>query len=32
MIIKGNKETNEIDGYPIISEYYFLGITFTDKM
>jgi len=32
MIVKGNEERNEIDGYSNINEYIYLGITITDKM
>jgi len=32
MIVKGNEERNEIEGYSNINEYIYLGITITDKM
>ena len=32
MILKGNKDRIEIEGYPVIKEYQYLGITINDKM
>ncbi len=32
MIIKGNEDRNEIEGYPVIKRYKYLGITIDDKM
>ncbi len=32
MILKGNEDRIEIEGYPVIKEYKYLGITINDKM
>ena len=32
MILKGNEDKNEIEGYPVIKRYKYLGITIDDKM
>ena len=32
MILKGNKDRIEIEGYPVIKEYKYLGIIINDKM
>ena len=32
MVVKGNEERNEIDDYPIINEYKYLGITIIYKV